>query len=163
MCRRLYEVIEKNREQFASFLPFVESIKNYKFYRKYLKGIRHRLKSKEHIIFVIEVAGQIVGSIELVNIDMQIKKAEVGAFIDKSFSGKGITTRAMGWVCDYCFNHLGLNKISARINRNNYSSIKMVQKVGFVQEGIFREDDIIKGQYIDNVYFGIIKNDCEGE
>ena len=54
---------------------------------------------------------------------------------------------------------MGLNKEFLRVFAKNHRAIASYTKVGFVQEGVFRDDVFIDGKPYDMVYMGILKSD----
>jgi RimJ/RimL family protein N-acetyltransferase len=53
-------------------------------------------------------------------------------------------------MLDYGFNQLGLNKIWLRVEVDNEKAIKSYKRMGYVEEGILRQDRLRKGE---NEYF----------
>lgn len=117
----------------------------------------------EQFIIVDEEIGD-VGSIYLRDINLQHRKAEFGIFIgEKSACGKGIGTQAAKLLLKYAFENMHLNKIFLRVFADNIGAIKSYEKVGFVEEGIFREDVLINEKPKDVVFMGIVRREWENE
>ena len=73
--------------------------------------------------------------------------------------GKGIGTDAYMALIRYSFEELRLNRINASALVHNTASIRTMTKAGFVQEGIKRQAVYKNGKFIDQVLFGILKED----
>lgn len=92
-------------------------------------------------------------------IDYGVKKAEIYLFADPIHLHKGIGTRANKLICKYGFEQLGLNKLYSLINEDNYASIRVHEKCGFKLEGRLRQEYIKRGQKLDRLYYGLLKDE----
>ncbi|PIA79090.1 hypothetical protein BFR04_06090 [Gaetbulibacter sp. 4G1] len=102
----------------------------------------------------------LVGLVNIKNIDNSVKKCEIGYFISKQTAGKGIVSKFTSEVVTYCFEVLQMNKVFLRIAPDNIGSQKVAIKNGFQKEGVLREE--YKGfqdKFEDVMYFGLLKND----
>lgn len=90
-------------------------------------------------IFAIEYKGEYVGNIGLMKgSDVYRKSAEVGYFIGEEYWGKGIATIALTLACEYGFNQLDVIRIHAGVYEHNLASQRVLEKAGFVKEGVFK-------------------------
>ncbi|GIO31768.1 N-acetyltransferase [Paenibacillus albilobatus] len=72
--------------------------------------------------------------------------------------GKGIMTEVLQTIIPFAFHALDMNRIQAKVMPENNSSVKLLSKLGFVQEGLLR--DFIFGESItDTLIFSILKKD----
>lgn len=62
----------------------------------------------------------------------------------------------------YGFENMQLNRIEATITPGNDPSIKVLNKMNFIQEGIVRERDLIKGKLEDGIIMAILKREYKG-
>lgn len=109
---------------------------------------------------IIEYNNIPVGLIGLLSIDSSNNKAEFYITIgDKNYKNKGIATTATKMMLEYAFGELSLNKIYLNVDKENLYAIKLYEKVGFVCEGIFKEDLIHNGRYIDRLRYAILNNE----
>jgi ribosomal-protein-alanine N-acetyltransferase len=96
----------------------------------------------------IEVNGECAGGIGLVLMqDVHRLTAEIGYWLGEEHWNKGIVTRAAGVITDHGLNDLGLIRIYTGIYERNPASMKVLEKNGYVKEGIERRS-IIKGDVI---------------
>jgi RimJ/RimL family protein N-acetyltransferase len=115
-----------------------------------------------YTIMVIEdnSNGSLVGVIQLKDIDENAAKREFGAFMDETYGGKGVMTKALSKIIDHGFNSLQLNKVFLRTAQTNTRSRRLAEKTGFVQEGLLRQDFRTSGgDLMDAVYYGLLKED----
>ncbi|HMK06912.1 MAG TPA: GNAT family protein [Flavobacterium sp.] len=102
----------------------------------------------------------LVGYVCIKNINKSIAKCEFAYFIDKQFEGKGIISKAVGKVIEFCFSELMMNKIIICTSKINTASQSIALKYGFQDEGILREEFRSgEGVLEDIIYFGLLKKD----
>ena len=94
-----------------------------------------------------------VGSVYYRGIDNHNRSAEYGIFIgEESARGKGLGTETAKIFTDFGFAELQLHRISLRVLAENTAARRSYEKAGFVQEGIFRDMELLDGQYRDIVF-----------
>ena len=94
-----------------------------------------------------------VGSVYYRDIDPHNRSAEYGIFIgEESARGKGLGTETARLFTDFGFAGLHLHRISLRVLAENTAARRSYEKAGFVQEGIFRDMELLDGQYRDVVF-----------
>lgn len=104
--------------------------------------------------------GKHIGWIDLKNIDKHNKNAEIGIAIgDKNYWGKGYGLSAMREMLIWGFIELELNKIWLRVDIDNKKAIKSYKTIGYIEEGILRQDRLRNGEYIDRLRMSILKGE----
>ena len=94
-----------------------------------------------------------VGSVYYRDIDGHNRSAEYGIFIgEESARGKGLGTETAKLFTDFGFAELQLHRISLRVLAENPAARRSYEKAGFVQEGVFRDMELLDGQYRDVVF-----------
>jgi [ribosomal protein S5]-alanine N-acetyltransferase len=78
-----------------------------------------------------------LGLCELSEIDRRHRRGEVGFILGKDSWGKGYAYEAMQAVMNYAVTK-GLKRLCARTHVGNDSSEKLLQKLGFIEEGYLR-------------------------
>jgi len=91
--------------------------------------------------------------------DVYRKTAEVGYWLGEPYWGKGIATKAVQLITAYGFNQLGLARIHAGIFEYNPASMRVLEKNGFVKEGVFRKNILKNDQLWDEHRYGKLKSD----
>jgi ribosomal-protein-alanine N-acetyltransferase len=76
----------------------------------------------------------LIGSICLWNISKDKRKAEIGYNLMPEQYQKGYMTEAMEKIIDFGFQHVCLNLIEAYTERENISSIRLLEKNGFIHD-----------------------------
>lgn len=82
--------------------------------------------------------------------------AEVGYSVVPSAWGNGYATDALREVCRWGFDERRLNKVTARAYETNPASNRVLEKVGFEQEGTFRQEAYVDGEFVDLHRYGLL-------
>lgn len=126
--------------------------------KKYIKDIKNN-PAYLFLAIIFKEGDKHIGNVKIGPINRIHKFAEIGIIIgEKEFWGKGLATEAIKLVTDYCFNNLGLYKLTAGAYKNNAGSIKVFKKSGFKIEGIRKMQYLYRGSYTDAVLLGIVKS-----
>ena len=156
----LYDIIERNRKELNSYFAGTTSKTNtLEDTLAYSLKIEERIEKNEYFPFLLIniINNQLVGLVDVKNIDWSIPKAELGYFIDKDSGGKGITSKAVGVVIDYLIEKYQFQKLLCRVGSENIGSIKIAIKNGFQLEGTIRRDyKTTSGKLVDLNYYGRI-------
>lgn len=108
-------------------------------------------------VFAIEYQGEHAGNISLIKgNDVYRKSAEVGYFLGEEYWGKGIATRALALICDYGFENLDIVRIHTGVYEHNLASQRVLEKCGFVKEGVFKMAIYKREEFLDEVRFAKI-------
>lgn len=83
----------------------------------------------------------------------------MGYWIGVPYWNKGYATEAASAVIEFGFNEMMLNKIHAHHMGNNESSGKVMIKNGMEKEGYFKKHILKNGEYLDTVFYGILRED----
>jgi RimJ/RimL family protein N-acetyltransferase len=104
-------------------------------------------------------SGRPVGFVFLFDIDSHRDHAEVGCWIVPEEQGNGYATEATALCLDHAFDDRGLHRVLARAFEGNDASMRVLENLGFQQEGRLREHDYIRGAYRDTHLFGILADE----
>jgi [ribosomal protein S5]-alanine N-acetyltransferase len=128
-----------------------EEIRWYQTIRKEGSGIRWGITRKD--------SGRVIGSCGFLNRASKHFRAEVGFELSKDHWGLGIAGEALQAVVKYGFQNLELERIEALIEPANLPSQKLVEKQGFVREGLLRHYEFTCGKFDDLYMYSILKAD----
>lgn len=100
-----------------------------------------------------------VGYFRLSNYSKQNKNIYIGADIAPEYTGKGIAKEAYKKFIPHLFTMYGLNKISLEVLETNQRAINLYNKLGFVNEGVKREEVIKNGKWVNSIMMSILKKE----
>ena len=113
-----------------------------------LERLEQRQAARETIRWAIELVdtGEMIGTVGLLRFDFEHRHAEVGYEIARRWWGRGLAPEAAAAVVRYGFSVLGLHRIEAGVLPGNDASVRVLQKVGFREEGTRRDYLRFKGR-----------------
>jgi ribosomal-protein-alanine N-acetyltransferase len=85
--------------------------------------------------------------------------ATLGYWMGEPYAGKGYMTRAVRAACAYAFEKRGFHRIEAACLPTNEPSKRLLERVGFKQEGYARSYLNINGQWRDHLLYALLEND----
>lgn len=80
-------------------------------------------------------------------------------FNSESYKGIGLMTEALSAVIDYGFTQMQLHRIEAMTADYNLPSLKILDKFGFVKEGVLRGHYLVDGVFEDSLVFALLKHE----
>jgi diamine N-acetyltransferase len=113
--------------------------------------------------FIIFYNSKKVGRIYIYNIDFLNEKGEFGIVLEKNYSGKGIAFKASKLLLNYVFKNLKINKINLEVLSDNTKAINLYKKIGFKQEGYFKEEIYKNGEFKDVIRMAYHKSEWKNE
>ena len=129
--------------------------------KRMIGGMQRFFDEKQRIRWGIaqKSDNSLIGHCGFFDIDRFNCCAEISYCLKSGSWGQGIMTEALEEMLRFGFEEYGLNRIVAKVMKDNVGSVKVLQKLGFVQEGILRESLYKNGQYHDLMIFSILKSE----
>ena len=121
--------------------------------------VKQKIVKKDELLFSICLNKNDIhiGNIKLGPINLIHKYAEISLFIgDKNEWGKGLATEAIYTLSNYAFDTLKLHKLTAGCYANNIGSVKAFKKAGFIEDGIWKNQYLCNGEYVDRICLAMI-------
>ncbi len=113
------------------------------------------------LLFKITVNDNFIGYIKLSRIRWFNRKCELSIMIKREYQSKGYGSAALESIIKYAFEKMNLHRLEAEVIEFNTPSIKLVEKFGFVREGVLREAKFNDGKYYDIFRYGLLKTEWE--
>jgi len=106
--------------------------------------------------FAVTYDGQLVGELNVQNVVLgAFRSAAVGYWVSEEVAGRGVMPTALALAVDHCFGVVGLHRLEASIRPENARSRRVVEKVGFRQEGLHERYLYIDGAWRDHVMYAL--------
>ncbi|MGG3891207.1 spermidine N1-acetyltransferase [Metabacillus fastidiosus] len=97
--------------------------------------------------FIVERNEEMLGMVELVEIDYIHRRAEFQIIIDPRYQGQGYAAEATRLAMDYAFCVLNMHKLYLVVDKRNEKAIHIYKKVGFAVEGELQDEFFVDGSY----------------
>lgn len=110
--------------------------------------------------FGIEADGLLIGTCGLHHFDKHSRVCSFGINIsDRTYLGRGYGRDAVGVLLEYAFVHRNLHKVWLTVYADNERAIRSYKALGFVEEGLQKEQVWNQGRYKDWLYMGLLRTD----
>ncbi|MFI7428688.1 GNAT family N-acetyltransferase [Micromonospora sp. NPDC049836] len=101
----------------------------------------------------------VIGEILLKWASAEHRQGELGFAFGRAHQGKGYAGEAAAEMLRLGFEDLGLHRITAVCVDDNDSSVRLLRRLGFVQEGRLVDDIWFKGGWATRLLFGLTEDD----
>jgi ribosomal-protein-alanine N-acetyltransferase len=129
-------------------------------YAAMVRRLRAEAREGRSLPFALVVDSAFAGQVTVGGISRgSLLSAYVGYWIDERFAGQGIMPTAVAMTTDHCFRDVGLHRVEINIRPENAASLRVVDKLGFRQEGTRERDLHIDGDWRDHLTFALCADD----
>lgn len=156
LAKQVTDYYQRNR----SFLEKFEPKRNEEFFsveyqkeilKKEMIGFNERI-SAHFYLKIVECPDSIIGTVGLSDIVYgSFRSAYLGYKLDKDFINRGFTTMAVEMIVEYAFKELELHRIEANVVPRNKASLRVLEKSGFVNEGLSKYYLNVHGIWEDHI------------
>lgn len=115
------------------------------------------LEPESQQAWAIEHNGRVIGGINI-RFDIENQVGEIGYSVARNYWGRGLVTEAARAIIDAAFlAQPELNRIRAMADARNAGSLRVMEKLGLVREGVLRQNRRVRGEFIDEVWCGLLR------
>ncbi len=116
--------------------------------------------NRSNLFFAIAGEMGLMGGIGIAtNVDVHRFTAELGYWLGEPYQGKGVMTEAVRAIVSYGFEQLDLDRISAAPYTPNFASRRVLEKSGFILEGILRHNAVKNNVRLDQALYARLCSD----
>jgi RimJ/RimL family protein N-acetyltransferase len=91
-----------------------------------------------------------------VHLHENLQQAEIGFTLATPYQKQGYATEAVRAVLDRLFRVQGLHKVTGECDARNTPSAALLERLGFAREGHLRQQTFIKGEWTDDLLYGLL-------
>jgi RimJ/RimL family protein N-acetyltransferase len=91
-----------------------------------------------------------------VHLHDNLLQAEIGFTVATPYQKQGFASEAVGAVLNRLFRLQGLHKVTGECDARNTPSASLMRRLGFTLEGRLREQTFLKGEWTDDLIFGLL-------
>jgi [ribosomal protein S5]-alanine N-acetyltransferase len=125
-------------------------------YRQMVRHLRAEAAAGRILPFVVTYQGRLAGQLTVAGITWgSMCSAHVGYWVDQDVAGRGVMPTAVALAVDHCFRVVGLHRIEVCIRPENGPSRRVVEKLGFREEGLRPRYLHIDGAWRDHLVFAL--------
>jgi ribosomal-protein-alanine N-acetyltransferase len=127
------------------------------------RRLRKEARRGRGLPFAVVYDGQLVGQLNVGSVTRgSLQSAHLGYWIDRAVAGRGIMPAAVALATDHCFWAVGLHRIEVNIRPENMASRRVVEKLGFREEGLRRAFLHIEGAWRDHISYALTRDEVAG-
>ncbi|MBQ2956671.1 MAG: GNAT family N-acetyltransferase [Clostridia bacterium] len=121
-------------------------------------------ETDDFFLWAVEFGGQVIGTVNLHDIDRAAGKCGIGFSIGSNWWNRGIMTEAAGAAVKHALNELGFLMITGWCAAENRASARVMEKIGMKAEA--RTEMSVRlssGEYADQIWYSIRREEGEEE
>jgi [ribosomal protein S5]-alanine N-acetyltransferase len=123
------------------------------------------VEEKEMLFWAILLkSGKHIGNIKIDPVHWKYRNGEYGIMMgDRNEWGKGYAKEASETIIDHCFSEpVNLRKITLGVVEDNFSALKLYEKLGFEVEGIYKKHAFHEGKWCNVVRMAKFNDNSNG-
>ncbi|QGM48179.1 GNAT family N-acetyltransferase [Methylocystis heyeri] len=157
------ELREKSRAFLTPWEPLwpADDLTRASFRNRVRRHADEMARDEAYSFFVFrEEDDALLGGLSLGHVRRGVSQAAtLGYWMGEPYAGRGYMSRAVRAVIGYAFKIQGLHRIEAACLPSNEPSKRLLERVGFQQEGYARAYLNINGQWRDHLLFALLESD----
>jgi ribosomal-protein-alanine N-acetyltransferase len=129
-------------------------------YASMVRRLRADARAGRSLPFVVTLDGRLVGQLNVGGVVRgSLRTAFLGYWVDQDVAGRGVIPTAVALAVDHCLGPYGLHRVEINIRPENTASLRVVEKLGFRDEGVRRRYLHIDGDWRDHRTFALCVED----
>jgi len=161
MYRKLFRAVEDSRGFLEPWLPWVPFNDSPEASLRYAEACEAdwSVGSALRLSMRFRDDAEIVGVITLESCSDLHRHCDLGYWLRKEHTGKGLMTEAAGRVISFAFETIKMHRIRCAAAEENAPSRRVIERLGFVQEGVAREAERVKSRWMTHVVYSLLSTD----
>jgi [ribosomal protein S5]-alanine N-acetyltransferase len=99
------------------------------------------------------------GSVILHSFDWPNRHCEVGFWVIPEVRNRGVGSRAVSLAVTWALETLDLLRVEMTTTPENLAAPALAERLGFVREGVLRARNVERGQRVDIIWFGVLREE----
>jgi ribosomal-protein-serine acetyltransferase len=159
--RDLWTSVEASRAHLEPWLPWVPFNIDLESSSRYAEASASDWDAARACRFAIrEKAGRrLLGVIGLESLAHLHESAELGYWLRKDATGRGLMTEAGRAVLDWAFGPINAHRVRVAAATDNHASLAVISRLGFRFEGIARQAERCHARWLDHAVFALLVTD----
>ena len=108
--------------------------------------------------YAVDLDGVLIGDLG-VNLAANLMQADVGFTLAAEYQGQGYASEAVRGLLHHLFVDRELHRVSAECDARNTASARLLERVGFTREGLRLSNTWFKGEWTDDLLYGLLRDD----
>ncbi len=160
-AEELFGLVDANRQHLRQWLAWVDRTTKVEHISGFIASQVAAAEQGAGYVWAIRLSGSVVGVVGFNTVDWANRKVAIGYWLASDAMGRGIMTRACRALTDHAFSELDLNRVVIAASSGNARSRAIPERLGFTQEGLFREAEWLYDRYVDHVVYAGLSRDWD--
>ncbi|MEG0670586.1 GNAT family protein [Clostridium sp.] len=161
---KVLDYVTRNKDYFKEFEPErADEFYTVEFQSNELRTDLNYIKGRSMLklwIFNKDNIDKVIGYVTFYNIvPYAFLSCHIGYKSDKEMVNKGIITEAVIKGVKIMFEEYRMHRVEAHVMENNKPSIRVLEKIGFLNEGIAHKFLEVNGEWEDHLHYSLIDED----
>jgi ribosomal-protein-serine acetyltransferase len=157
----LWSVVDGSRWHLERWLPWVPFNNSSEASQRYAEACAADWDSGRAVRFGIRDvhSRELIGVVGLDSCVHLHRSCELGYWLRRTHTGKGLMTEAARAALEFAFQRMGAHRVRCAAATDNYPSLRVVSRLGFRFEGIARQAEFVDQRWVDHAAFGKLSTD----
>jgi [ribosomal protein S5]-alanine N-acetyltransferase len=126
-----------------------------------IEGNRERAAQGTGVLLSIADASsdEFLGLVILHSFAWQHRRCEVGFWLVPGARGRGLGARSVALAVSWAFDEFDLLRVELTTTPDNAAVTALAARLGFTREGVLRRRNFERGQRVDIVWFGVLREE----
>nr|BBH86518.1 ribosomal-protein-serine acetyltransferase [Thermosporothrix sp. COM3] len=148
--------VQENRAYLAEWLGWADEIRTIGAARAFIQHGLTSLSEGGLPRVGIWLDGRLVGGILFFPVDPLTRATEVGYWLGRAATGRGVMTRALKAMLHYAFDLVGVNRVGLQADVRNSRSRAVAERLDFTFEGVRRQSWQVRGELCDMATYSLL-------
>jgi RimJ/RimL family protein N-acetyltransferase len=113
----------------------------------------------ERFQWIVLSEGEPAGWVTLAILSWEHALAEIGYALSTRHQARGVMGEALGLILPELFVAAGIERVEARCSVENVASQRLLERLGFLREGVLRSYFELHGRRVDNSLYALLRAD----
>jgi len=156
----LHALVEANRDYLAPWVPWAAT-QELPETEKFIAETQGQIARNDGFQVCIAPGGPIIGMVGFHGVSWVNRRTSIGYWLAEAQQGRGIMTTAVRALVDHAFSEWNLHRIEIHCAPANHRSRAIPERLGFREEAVLCENELVGGRYLDGVVYGLLEDEWE--
>lgn len=154
----IYALVDCDRERLAEWLPWAAE-QTLEGTREFVAESEAQEARDDGFQAALVRDGEIAGIAGYHGVDRLKRSTAIGYWLASPHLGEGVMTAAVRALVDHAFGAWEVNRIAIEAAVENRSSRAIPERLGFTEEGVLREAELVGGSFLDAVLYSMLASE----
>jgi ribosomal-protein-serine acetyltransferase len=154
----LHALVDANHDHLRPWLPWAAE-QSFDDTLAFIQATRRQIGGNDGFQTAIVESDAIIGVVGFHGVDWRHGTTSIGYWLDAEHQGRGIMTRAVRALVDHALLGWSLNRVEIQTAVENRRSRAIPERLGFREEGVLREVELVGERYADGVVYAMLAGD----